>query len=347
MKNSLLWRMKRAWWILRKGESSSKAISRNIPSLTSEEIAEIKQFFPRQKFFIFGHARSGTTLLARLVRVHPEVHCNWQAHFFTRPPFLTALVQDPAIGEWLGRRSNRWNGGHDLSPLVLRVTADFILEREAARFGKSIVGDKSPNSLVNGEAVRRAHAVYPDARLIYILRDGRDTILSHRFQSFIDSPQHLSKQDLQLRDEFALRPQPFLQGEKSIFTPKGFLRAVEEWVENVETTIALGRELYDDRFLVIRYEDLLTNGWAEMQKIWQFLGVQAIDPRLESVLQAEMQENPDADWQNQKAGQIAQLLRKGQSGSWREFFTPQEKALFLEKAGATLRAWGYPTDGEQ
>lgn len=347
MKNDLINRMKRAIWILRKGESSSKGISRPISPLTPEELAEIKQFFPRPKFFIFGHARSGTTLLARLVRVHPEVHCNWQAHFFTRPPFLTALVQDPAVGEWLERRSNRWNGGRDLSPLVLRAAADFILEREAARFGRSIVGDKSPNSLVNGEAVRRAHAVYPDARLIYILRDGRDTILSHRFQSFIDSAQHLSAQDLQLRDEFARQPQPFLRGEKSIFTPKGFLRAVEEWVENVETTISLGRELYGDRFLIVRYEDLLANAWIEMQKVWQFLGVSAIKPDLEMALQAEMQENPDADWQNKKAGQIAQLLRKGQSGSWRELFTPQEKALFLEKAGATLQTWGYLTDVER
>jgi hypothetical protein len=347
MKGSFLRRLKQVVLVLRNGDAAEKGNIRTIPLITTEEIEEIRRFFPRPKFFIFGHARSGTTLLARLIRVHPEVHCNWQAHFFTRPPFLTALVQDQAIGEWLGRRSNRWNNGRDLSPVVLRVTADFILEREAMRLGKSIVGDKSPNSLVNGEAVRRAYAIYPDASLIYILRDGRDTILSHRFQTFIDSPQHLSAQDLQLRDEFIRQPQPFLQGEKSIFTPKGFLRAVEEWVENVETTVALGRELFGDRFLIVRYEDLLAKVWEEMQKVWRFLGVSSIEPDLEPALQAERQENPDAEWQNQKAAQIAQLLRKGQSGSWRELFTPQEKALFLEKARATLQAWGYPTDADR
>ncbi len=341
MKNDFVTRMKRAVWILRKGDSAPRNSTRSIPPITAEEIAEIKQFFPRPKFFIFGHARSGTTLLARLVRVHPQVHCNWQAHFFTRPPFLTALAQDQAVGEWLARRSNRWNGGRDLSPLVLRAAADFILEREAARLGKAIVGDKSPNSLVNGEAVRRAYALYPDARLIYILRDGRDTILSHRFQSFIDSPQHLSAQDLRLRDEFTRHPQPFLRGEKSIFTPKGFVRAVDEWVENVTTTISLGQELYGERFLIVRYEDLLEKAWEEMQKVWQFLQVSAIEANLETDLQAELQSNPDAEWQNQKAGQIAQLLRKGQSGSWQEMFTPQEKAIFLERAAPLLQTWGY------
>ena len=52
------------------------------------EVAEARTFFPLEKFFIFGHARSGTTMLTRLIRLHPEVHCNYQAHFFTRPPLL-------------------------------------------------------------------------------------------------------------------------------------------------------------------------------------------------------------------------------------------------------------------
>src|SRR4030095_13268710 len=79
--------------ILLKGEQKKK--SRNpITAITLEEVAEIKQFFPREKFFILGHARSGTTLLMRLARLHPEVHCNYQAHFFTRRPLLKSLVNN-------------------------------------------------------------------------------------------------------------------------------------------------------------------------------------------------------------------------------------------------------------
>src|SRR5512141_376219 len=119
-----------------------------IPSITPEEIDEIRQFFPRRKFFIFGHARSGTTLLMRLVRLHPEVHCNYQAHFFTRKPLLKSLVDTPEAEEWLTRKSNRWNQGRDLSPLVLRAAADLIMERDAVKEGKMIVGDKSPSSTI-------------------------------------------------------------------------------------------------------------------------------------------------------------------------------------------------------
>jgi hypothetical protein len=152
--------VKSAARILLKGDSSGKKRA-SIPAISLGEVAEIRQFFPRDKFFILGHARSGTTLLMRLARLHPEVHCSYQAHFFTRRPLLKSLVDTPEAEEWLKRKSNRWNRGGDLSPLVLRAAADFILEREAAAEGKRIVGDKSPSSTIHGQAARDMHAVYP------------------------------------------------------------------------------------------------------------------------------------------------------------------------------------------
>ncbi len=91
--DSLRKRLALAIRVLRTGQDSSHARSL-IPAITPQEVAEAKIFFPMDKFFIFGHARSGTTLLARLIRLHPEVHCNYQAHFFTRPPLLQSLVSD-------------------------------------------------------------------------------------------------------------------------------------------------------------------------------------------------------------------------------------------------------------
>ena len=68
----MLSRFKSAARILLRGETRRKRRS-DIRVITPEELVEIRHFFPRDKFFIFGHARSGTTLLARLVRLHPEV----------------------------------------------------------------------------------------------------------------------------------------------------------------------------------------------------------------------------------------------------------------------------------
>lgn len=314
----------------------------DIPAISAEEVAEAKLFFPMDKFFIYGHARSGTTLLTRLVRVHPEVYCNYQAHFFSRQPLLQSLVTDPAIGEWLTRRSNRWNRGRDLSPVVLRAAADFIMERDARKAGKRITGDKSPNSLLDGQAVRLLARVYPDAHLVYIVRDGRDAAISHRFQAFIDNPQSLSPADLRIRQAFIDDAEPFLSGQQSIFTEKGLRLAASGWVKNVTETHQAAQELLPMAYHHLRYEDLLGDPHSEMRQVWEFLGADSNAPGLFASLDLELKQNPDADWQNQKAGEIAGAFQKGKSGSWQTMFTVRDRQIYQEIAGETLAAWGYP-----
>jgi hypothetical protein len=328
---------------LRNGQAVPRP-RREVPPIQWDEIEEVKAFFPLEKFFLFGHARSGTTLLTRLVRLHPEVHCNYQAHFFTRQPLLEGLVADPEIGEWLARRSNRWNRGRDLSPLVLRVAADFILEREARREGKRIAGDKSPNSLLEERSVRLMYKVYPDARLVLIVRDGRDVALSHRFQQFIDASQHLSGADLRLRDDFSRQPEPYLNGERSIFTLKSLRSEAAGWARNVTQTDRVAKELYGDRYLHLRYEDLLENPQVELERIWAFLGAGPATSGLDKAIEAELQRNPDADWQKQKAGDLVGPLEKGRRGTWRKLFTTLDRQNFKELAGNVLVDWGYERD---
>jgi LPS sulfotransferase NodH len=343
-------RIKAAAYILLKGVPPNVDLYRprverpEIPSITAEEVAEAKAFFPLEKFFIFGHARSGTTLLTRLIRLHPEVHCNYQAHFFTRAPFLQSLVADPEVAAWLSLRSNRWNRGRDLSPVVLRAASDFILEREARQVGKSIVGDKSPNNTVGGEAVKKLHAVYPDASLIFIVRDGRDALLSHRFQDFVDRADRLSAEDARLREEFTRQPEPFLTGQRSLFSEARLRPEARSWVNNLAETEALGTSLFGARYIHLRYEDLLAEPWPELRRLWEFLQVKNLGPDLEGVVAAEMKSNPDADWQMQKDRELAHVLQKGQRGNWRNILTPRDRAVIKEIAAQTLMDWHYETD---
>ncbi len=341
MPSSLKQRLSLALRALRGADLRQQSKKREVPAITAEEVTEARQFFPMDKFFIYGHARSGTTMLARTIRLHPEVHCNYQAHFFTRAPLLESLVAGDEVGEWLQRGSNRWNHGRDLSPVVLRAAADFILEREARPLGKRIVGDKSPNSLNDGQSVRLMHKVYPDGYLIYIVRDGRDTVLSHRFQAFIEFPERLTAEDRQIRADFIQDPEPYLHGQRSVFTAAAIQRAAEGWVRNMNETDALGKQLYGAHYLSLRYEDLLDRPWDEMQRVWAFLGAAPAGPEVQATLQAEMGQNPDADWQKEKAKDIASILQKGKQGNWREMFTPRDCQVFEQVAGPVLSAWGY------
>jgi len=333
-------RFKSAARILLKGDPKKK--NRNpIPAITDEEVAEIKQFFPREKFFIFGHARSGTTLLMRLVRLHPEVHCNYQAHFFTRYPLLKSLVNTPDAEEWLARKSNRWNQGRDLSPLVLRAAADVILERDAARAGKSIVGDKSPSSTIHGQAVRDMHAVYPDAKLVYIVRDGRDVLVSERFRNFVEESKFLTAEDKRIIADLRADSAPFSDGRRSIFTETFIRRVAKGWVANLTETEDEGRRLFGENYFAMRYEDLLSTPFDKMTKLWNFLGVKNVDNSLEKQIVTEMASNPDEEWQARRNGDISSFLPKGQAGNWSRLFTARDKEIFKEAAGGMLVKWGY------
>lgn len=339
----LFTRIKKSARILLKGEPPKN--KRNpILAITKEEIAEIKQFFPREKFFILGHARSGTTLLMRLARLHPDVHCNYQAHFFTRKPLLKSLVDSAESEEWLARKSNRWNRGRDLSPLVLRASADFIMERDAAREGKRIVGDKSPSSTIHGQAVRDMHAIYPDAKLVCIVRDGRDVLISERFRNFVEESKFLSAEDKRILSDLRADSVPFTDGRRSIFTESFVRRVAKGWATNLQETDDEARKLYGKNYFSMRYEDLLKDPFKEMSRLWKFLGVKTINKSLERKIKAEMESNPDEEWQAKRDEGIASFLPKGQAGNWQRLFSARDKFVFKEVAGEMLVKRKYVRD---
>lgn len=339
----MLSRLKSAARILIKGEPKKKTRSA-IPAITAEELVEVRQFFPREKFFVMGHARSGTTLLMRLLRLHEEVHCNYQAHFFSRKPMLKSLVDSPDAEEWLSRKSNRWNQGRDLSPLVLRATADFIMERDAAREGKHIVGDKSPSSTIHGQIVRDTHLIYPDAKIIYIVRDGRDVLTSERFRNFVEESKFLTSEDKRIMADLRTDSAPFSDGRRSIFTETSIRNIAKRWVDDLNEIDEESKRLYGENYISLRYEDMLSNPFAELSRLWKFLDVKKVDSALEKKLVEEMSSNPDEEWQAKRNEGIASFLPKGQAGNWQRLFTARDKALFKEIAGDVLTKWGYEKD---
>ena len=338
-----LWRrIKRSLRIMLLGDDIRQRL---LTPLSDSELEQIQSIFPQPKFFIFGHARSGTTLLARLLRVHPDVHCNWQAHFFTRPPFVSSLVRDADIEEWLGRRSNRWNQGKDYSIVLLRSACDFMLERESRALGKKIVGDKSPNNLEHGKAVERMHSIYPDGSMIFIVRDGRDAVLSHVLQDFLDHPDRLSATERRVRRAFLQNPGPNFKRERSLFTPATLRARAQDWVKNVSETIELGQQYYGYRFHSLRFEDLVTRPNQEIETIWDFLGASPATNEIRSSLGDELNIKPDEERRLSQLPPLVNLTRKGNIGTWKELFTDRDVAIFHEIAGETLLTHGYTLDG--
>jgi len=74
-----------------------------LKNLTPEQLHQIHQYFQRPKFFILGHPRSGTTLLGRLIGLHPEVYCNWNARFFNWDGLVARGYSEDDVEKIMGR----------------------------------------------------------------------------------------------------------------------------------------------------------------------------------------------------------------------------------------------------
>jgi len=316
-------------------------VGRPIPwnPLSPEDVRKFQGIFQRPKFFIFGHARSGTTLLARLVRLHPDVHCNWQGRFVTHYGDLLDLMTSEPISQWLWHHSNHWREGISSEVALARAVIETIMEMEANRLGKSIVGDKTPN-LRNAESVRRLHAVFPDAKLILIVRDGRDVMVSLRLAQFITRPHELDWQGRKIRRAMFRDTSAFLARGETIFTDAWLRKMAMRWRDNVDGSHREGLRRFGQKFFGLRYEDLLSNPVSWLARIWEFLGAEPEMVTPEEI-RAEIDENRTYEYQPGVADAIVESLPGRGPGSWRHFFTHRDLEIFLDIAGPALNDFGY------
>jgi hypothetical protein len=311
-----------------------------VDPILESDLAFLRQHFDRPKFFVLGYPRSGTTLLARLLRLHPDVHTNWQANIAGGHGDLLAQLASPGLADWLSRPSNRWTRrAPALAPLI-RAVSDVVLERGAHEADAHWVGDKTPTARMD-RAVDRLARIYPDAWLIAIVRDGRDAALSQRFQAFIDQPDTLSVGDLRLRDALRATPAAFGAEGRSIFSAAWLDRVAADWQATVVAGDDRARTAYGERYLSVPYEGLLAAPWETICRLWTSIGIEDIDGDLAAMVEAEMTSNPAASWHAEAAPALVEGVERGVVGGWRRWLTPTDRERFERSAEEGLRRWGY------
>ena len=140
--------------------------------------------------FIVGCPRSGTTLLKRMVDAHPEIaitrETHWIARFYRKQIGLTreGLVTSELIPRLLEyhRFSLLGIGRNELETRVWRGSGDHfsdfvsrLFDLYGGRREKSLVGDKTPGYVRH---IGLLHQLWPPARFVHLIRDGRDVCLS-------------------------------------------------------------------------------------------------------------------------------------------------------------------------
>ena len=234
--------------------------------------------------FIVGCARSGTTLLRRIIDAHPHIAImppiHWIVSFRKRDARQTAggIVTKETLYALLEHRRfpqlevSRAEFEGLIGPDETLSYADFlarIFGLYAQVKGKSLVGNKTP---VYVRRISTLHMLWPKARFVHLIRDGRDVCLS------------------------------VMNWEKAAPTVGRYTT----WTEDPVSTIALwwkqkvrqGREagssLGPELYYEIRYESLVTNPAEESKALCAFLALPHDDAMLR-FYEGRTKTEPDLD----------------------------------------------------
>jgi hypothetical protein len=318
-------------------------------------------------FFVVGVPKSGTTWLRRMLDLHPEVLCHGEGRFFGRddkdPNFgnLQAnnlgqllrpgslhytLAQCEDLRAWLER--TWWSRDGEAEEYITHLTREavlYFLLRKRDKIGKKIVGDKTP--LHSTTTLNEIGTMFPEARVVHIIRDGRDQAVSHNHHRWNKVPSveeggRLTLEEANKRDRYREDPEGFLASGESIFSEEYLVAAAKMWRSQVGVAHKEGPLVLKDGYTEVYYEGLLERPEREMRRLFRFLGAED-DKR---VVRRCVKRNRFEKVARRQAGSedSTSFLRKGVAGDWRNVFTERDKAIYKEFAGDLLVEMNYEQD---
>lgn len=110
--------------------------------------------------FVVGSPRSGTTILENILDVHPSI-ASWYEPYYLWESYFPSIDSDIWSDRYLDEKSRK---------KIQREFRNFSIKANSP-----IILDKSPGHVFN---IRIIHDIFPEAKWIHILRDGRDVTLS-------------------------------------------------------------------------------------------------------------------------------------------------------------------------
>lgn len=272
----------------------------------------------RNILFVFGAARSGTTYLGRILEDVFDFGMGPEGHFV--PEFskkldrygnlddasnLDQLIADVSNSRMLTIMRDQWREEirTNITPRMIRdklptntyagvvSSVFFCVAREQ---GKTRVGNKNPDYWRYLEVIEKMLSTR--AYYLHIVRDGRDVAMSNMKMQW---------------------------GQNNI------MASAKTWRDCVSATASFADQVGSERFLEIRYEDLLERQEDTMAQLSSFVGVNPPENYLQS-LKMKPKTSP----------------KQGNHGKWDVGLSDDEKRIYEAVAGDLLRRYGYHTQFE-
>jgi len=256
---------------------------------------------------VFGAPRSGTTFLNQLLNAHPDVHVTHEMRLFAwaHETLVEATQKDRLLvthGEAFTQHATRHFAG---------LIRDFYADQwPHVRYW----GDKNPHyaDVLNRGCLDTARRIFPGAKFVHIIRDGRDVVAS------IVRRQHADG-----------------RAWADVET------AARVWVDHVSIGTAFGRQVGPAHYHEIRYEDLVAHGLRNARELFGFLGI-PLHPAVEDFCLREQVERSafSSPTRDLSAGDATR-------SDWNGVLSAENRALALHIIEPTLVEFGYAVAPER
>ncbi|MGI9050973.1 MAG: sulfotransferase family protein [Rubrobacteraceae bacterium] len=307
------------------------------------------------RFFAVGNGRSGTTWLEHTLNTHPEILCKGSGMFFGkdirnfggRRLLYEVLAHSEGLKTWHEIDLNEWTDPEEFErdvDQITRAAIDALMRRWLTGSGKRVLGDRTPHHIAH---LQEVHTLYPKARIVHAVRDGRDVAISNLHVFWGHSPDrggpaNISPEEIEIRDAYLEDRGVFLRSGRSIFTEERIRQQATGWSRIVRKGRKKGKELFGDNYIELKYEDHLHRPEEALERLFRFLEVDANPEVIQAVVEANRFEKLTGRSRGQESS--GEFMRKGISGDWRETFTERDRRIFKEEAGELLVELGYEKD---
>lgn len=265
---------------------------------------------------------------------------NWLDRYRKKYVFANHLRQTDVFVIGHPKSGNTWLA-YMLAILQQCENSDAVTMKTVGRFIPTIHGNDiaitKHGDIENPRLFRNEWPVHPNLypKTIYIVRDPRAVILSY-YHHYCT-----------VRDKKNISMQWFVNEYLTHGCIRDFEPHLQRWDDHVEQWLTRQQR---QLVIVVRYEDLIADRRAVLDKVNQFSGLNRSEQLLDHAVKRGSFEAMSNDEKKNGAesfpgeiGKRGRFLRRGQIDAWRDEFTPELIAQINHKLGLTMMKMGYDT----
>ena len=266
--------------------------------------------FAAPPVFICGSARSGTTWTCDLFDRHPQVCAICESWLLSQTQGVTGVLAQP---NWNPRVNERWRQGIDVPVGAVELVSYEEMVRDLGSLVAKWLANKARAEhrfLIAKEFldVRATSILFPEARFVHVIRDGRNVALSMRRAGGSWNPSMGADMPIELH--------------------------AEAWRRQL-LNIRAHREYLGERYLEIRYEHMRADVVGAMRTLFDFARIPYDEALLERIRgQTELSSYAEGARRSGFRG-------GGGNHTWREVFSASDAFRFSRAAGDLLVELGY------